>query len=419
MNPLKLFITAAILIPANFLVAESGPDPVVKLSTQFGRQEFTPYRPDAEELLRIFDLDKNGKITPDERENMTPILVELLPKIKSPEDRVRLVQKVVKYWDPIPLHMSFFMDESWPILRTDFPPYAAMPDPNLPESVEVLTNPRNRRILVADSKTFPPRYSKPRPTIVSTLESPFQIKKRFDKNRDGILDENEAKDLLLEMRFKFTLAKSNGAREKIVERYAEALKDINADEYTVQWGLDSSFMIFKDPLSGRWHADAPPLTPIPFGEHPSTNFTKKLLEKDKSGLALAEFLDMLQRISPLDRADTIAKKLPQFLESEYPNGGTIQWRERACNIGYAIANNENEIADHDIERIIEYINDRHENVFTPIFYTDPEGAVDLIARISYDNQTNLSPEERTALDSYYKLRKQPDPPSDGLAPTTN
>ena len=406
MNPTKIFLASGILAICAFSNAEDANDPVVKVVTQFGRQEFTPYSPHSDEVLRLFDLDKNGKITSDERDNIIQIIVELMPQIKTDALRTRLIERLAKHWDAIPTHMSFYLDESSPVISISFPPYPKFPNPDLPERIEVLTNPKNKRILVASSAEFPPRFAAPKPTIVDQLESPFQIKRRFDKNRDGKLDESEAKDLLLEMRFKFTLAKSNGARTRIIERYAEALEEYNTDEFEVSWGVDSTFKIFKDPMTGSWHADAQPLQTTPFGKHLSTNFVQKLHEKDPSGLALAEFLNMLQRSNPLERTEKIAKELPGFLAKQYPQGGSLEWKDRIRDIGYSFATNGKEITDFDLERIIEYINEYHENVFVPIFYTDPQNVVDTIARVSYLNQKNLSFEEREALDAYYKSRTQ-------------
>lgn len=284
----------------------------------------------------------------------------------------------------------------------NFPQEITLADKNSPEGkAKIFINPENGRFIIGPASAFPKRISNPKASPADSLPSAYKLKRTFDRDRDGALSDDEIVALMVEMRYAFAEAKNGTDRAKIVARCAEALADLRQEEFEASWGSGSSFKIVKNSVTGVWEApEEPPAPRFAFGAHPSGNFAGELLKKDPGGLALREFCDELQRINPFLRADKIAELLPEYMAKSYPEKGSDEWEERNAKIGYATSAAMSNFRSPDITGLIEYVNERHEAVTVPLFFTDPQGTAGAITQFSELNQSRLSPEEAEELQAY-------------------
>lgn len=375
----KKIILSALLMPAAFSFAQNDVADV-----------FTIDNISAKKILESFDSDKNGIISIAERDGVIRVLAKVIPQIKDDKERAIVAYKCLKNWEEVPALIALHPNPPSAVIYTDLPSIKTFDD--APESINIHTfGDKKDFLIVANSKEFPPRLKLKTP-VEFELPSAFKLRQNFDKNRDGELDKNETMDLLLEMRYKFDLAQSNTARSIVINRYAEAINDPEQTEYTVTWGKNSSFKIFKDEKSDKWTSDEKPLENYKFSEHPSFTFVAKLQEKDSSGLAITEFFSMLMRTPINKRADKIASELPNFLQKTYPAKNTKEWN-KAMNLAGAF-NLELDAPISIFEGFIELINEKHDLVMIPTFSTDIDSkSVEAYTKMSEKILESFSEEE--------------------------
>ncbi len=234
----------------------------------------------------------------------------------------------------------------------------------------------------APLEDFPQKISIPRrKTAIANLPSSYQIRYRFDADKDDELSDTEMFKLLIELHYLVQKSTTNREREVLIDRYANAIvtQDFTS-ELSINWGKNSTFKIEKDPVTGKWTAPGEaPIKRFVIGTHPSqTAFQEKL--KDKT-YAIA-VLKILSRTNPFLRAEKIEELLKTELSLEDVNS------KQALLINF-----------------VEYINEKSELVKIPIFKTDPTQTTKLLNDFSKINISNFSQEEIEEYKEYIREKQ--------------
>ena len=217
-----------------------------------------------------------------------------------------------------------------------------------------------------------------RRTILSEIPSSYQIRYRFDSDKDEELSDTEMFKLLIELHYILQKAATNQERELLIERYANAITSQEfANEFSINWGKDSSFRIVKDPQTGRWSApDEAPIKRHLIGRHPSqTVFQEKL--KDEKYFINA--MKILSRTNPFLRAE----KIEELLNSDF---------------GLEEINSKQPILIH----FVEYINEKSELASIPVFKTDPLSTTQMLSDFSKENAARFTESELAEYKNYKK-----------------
>lgn len=259
-------------------------------------------------------------------------------------------------------------------------------------------------LAIGTSREFPEVLVNPKHSVLEELSSPYKIKTRFDKDRDGALSDSEISQMLLEEHYLFSRAKNIHEREKILSAYGKVLDSQNISEFEVNWGENSSFKVAKNPDTNKWQAlYESEIVKSEIGKHASYKFAK-LSQERISTLAYLKTIDELCRTNVFERAQKMQKLLTELEKSsakEISSNDKSAMMECA-KMGlfpreyYAISLN-----------FVEYINENLETVIVPIFESDAKNTREEIAIFSQANFDNLSESERKDLRKFYeKVRKE-------------
>lgn len=230
---------------------------------------------------------------------------------------------------------------------------------------------------IAQKEDFPVSVKIPsKDEFLKTLPSAYKIKRTCDRNRDGILQEEEVVTLLFDLHAKFESANSEVERRLVLNRYAELLNTLNKQELELTWGKNSKFRLVRDPENMLWYApDEEPLKKYADGEHPSYSFEKKL--SSLSELAPLLLLKELQRQNPCDRPKVIELRLEKYQAAKYPPKDSAEFAEKAA------------AANSGFNGFIEVKNENGEMVNIPTFITDPQNTAELLEIYDKSNREIL------------------------------
>lgn len=226
---------------------------------------------------------------------------------------------------------------------------------------------------------LPAKISIPkRKTILSELPSSYQIRYRFDSDKDNELSDTEMFKLLIELHYILQKAATNHDRELLIERYANAITTQElASEFSINWGRDSSFRILKDPKTGRWSApDEAPIKRHSIGMHPSQTIFKEKIKDEKYFI---NAMKILSRTNPFLRAAKIEELLNSDFELEEINSKQPV-----------------------LIQFIEYINEKSELASIPVFKTDPLETTQMLSDFSKENASRFTEAELEEYKNYKK-----------------
>ena len=229
-------------------------------------------------------------------------------------------------------------------------------------------------------------YIPKKKTILSEIPNSYELRYRFDADKDEDLSDSEMFKLLIELHYLIQKANTSYEREMLIERYANAITDQeNANEFSITWGKSSSFKIVKDPQTGRWSApDEEPVKRYAIGAHPSqTKFQSRLADKKFSAYAMK----VLSRTNPFLRAEKIEELL---------NCGTKDYENAPENLAKAPL----------FTSFYEFINEKSELVCIPLFKTDPIETIDALNKFSDVNMSHFTKAEAAEYQKYVQEKKQ-------------
>ncbi|MBO7520721.1 MAG: hypothetical protein J6T16_00590 [Opitutales bacterium] len=211
-----------------------------------------------------------------------------------------------------------------------------------------------------------------RKTVLSDLPNSYEIRYRFDADKDGELSDSEMFKLLIELHYILQKANSSYEREMLIERYANAItSQENANEFSITWGKNSAFRIAKD-KDGRWSApDEEPVKRHKIGTHPSqTKFRERLGDKKFRAYAMK----ILSRTNPFLRAEKIEELL---------NCDAKDYESAAESLAKSPI----------FSGFYEYINEKSELVLIPLFKTDPAETINALNKFSDENISRFTKDE--------------------------
>lgn len=226
---------------------------------------------------------------------------------------------------------------------------------------------------------LPTKISIPkRKTILSKIPSSYQIRYRFDADKDDELSDTEMFKLLIELHYILQKAATNQDRELLIERYANAITSQEfANEFSITWGKDSSFRIVKNPATGRWSApDEAPIKRHAIGSHPSQTIFQEKIKDEKYFMGA---MKILSRTNPFLRAEKIEELLNSDFEIEEINSKQPMLIE-----------------------FVEYINEKSELASIPVFKTDPLKTTQMLSDFSKENASRFTESELAEYKNYKK-----------------
>ena len=229
-------------------------------------------------------------------------------------------------------------------------------------------------------------YIPKKKTILSEIPNSYELRYRFDADKDDDLSDSEMFKLLIELHYLVLKANTSYEREMLIERYANAITgQENANEFSITWGKSSSFRIVKDTQTGRWSApDEEPVKRHAIGEHPSqTKFQSRLSDKKFSTYAMK----VLSRTNPFLRAEKI-EELLNCSAKDYENTPENLAKTPLFTSFY------------------EYINEKSELVCIPLFKTDPIETIDALNKFSDVNMSHFTKAEAAEYQKYVQEKKQ-------------
>ncbi|MBR4597207.1 MAG: hypothetical protein IKO42_02290 [Opitutales bacterium] len=225
-----------------------------------------------------------------------------------------------------------------------------------------------------------------RKTLISEIPNSYELRYRFDADKDGELSDSEMFKLLIELHYILQKANSSYEREMLIERYANAItSQENAGEFSISWGKSSTFKIAKG-KDGRWTApDEEPVKRYKIGEHPSQAKFQEMLA-DKKFRAAA--MKILSRTNPFLRAEKIEEILNDAQEGKTFSAGETLAKTPLFTSFY------------------EYINEKSELVSIPMFKTDPVGTIQKLNEFSNKNMSHFTSGESAEYRDYIRQKNQ-------------
>lgn len=331
-------------------------------------------------LYALLDASDKGEIGESEIGLIIQDLSDRTKSLKSAKDKTLACMAAQNFFDKLPERFSLGQDK----FGNDIVAFYIRDD---------------NQIVLGSRAEFPRRLKNPIRSVLEELDSPYKIKRRFDKDLSGDLNDDEQISMLLEMRYLHSEAKNSHERAKILETYGEILDSQNREEVEITWGQNSSLKMLKNLKNKKWELfGEKPLVRAKAGEHPSYKLLK--LSKDRiSTLGFLECLDALRRTNVFKRADKMGEILAK-LEASPAEKISLSDKnavKRAAELGFSPREFYNAKFG-----LIEYVNERHETVLAPIFDTDPENTPEELSIFGYSNYENTSEEERKEINDFYE-----------------